>query len=236
MFDKRLPLNALIALTCIFSSPSTLASEVEMIKTTGYCVTRTGCFERAEVKLKNIAFTKILTMNMEKYDGDTDTYRCTFKHLIAAGAEELWECDSFNTSNTSYESFTFEYKVAGSTFTDTNNGSGYPTGTTHDVILGQSTDVKLAYTSTQQDTLYFDIHVKAQGVPTEIDIIYTHDNWLSTRIVDANNTNNIPSFSHWFRSQIPWGANSSVEFAIRMRAGGNESWDNNFGLNYFVSK
>ncbi|MCX7923958.1 MAG: CBM21 domain-containing protein [Clostridia bacterium] len=139
--------------------------------------------------------------------------------------------------------FAVKYEVDGQTYWDNNNGADYYLSAGYTakyprMILSESV-VALNYANgfkNTDSTFIGTIYLKNLGYDKVVKVVYSYDNWVTTKectaTYQANVGNNTESWT--FQGSVPTQA-TEVKFAIAYTVNGVTYWDNNFNSNYTLS-
>ncbi|WP_410771529.1 hypothetical protein [Fontibacillus sp. BL9] len=172
------------------------------------------------------------------YEGPTDAAHEAWNFAISTNSIENTHPELVNAQTIQ---FAIKYEVNGQTFWDNNNGQNYSVSryTESSTILGKP-NVLRAYDELIQDTFRGGVYVKNAGYSKQVKIVYTTDNWATTREGDATysmpaNTDDSVEAWHFTFNHIATSV-SQIKYAISYTVNGQTYWDNNNGQNYTVNR
>ena len=217
-----------------------------------------------QVAVKDLAFAKEVDLWIKTESGAWTNYRPGYFYK-KAGNTEIWTIDATRTVypySYGYElpalakpyEFAIRYKVNGKTYWDNNGGANYTLGYKDGELLGKDVNALVLYdgawnnTYAGTGTFYGQILVRNLAYEKQVEIVYTTDNWATTKAVPCHfvpsnwfpygttvTYPNAQGAERWsFQVEIPLGA-PNVEYAVSYRVNGVNYWDNNFGMNYKIS-
>lgn len=254
----------LLAAIIFTALQSAQAKEVELLTGWANKYSSLYCNMTALVKVKNLGFNKkikfhALLTNGEWGDLEGDDYyqtvRCNYVYTAADG-DEIWSIsvwkNGLNQGAYYAGEFVIKYEVNGQTYWDNNNGKNYHVG--HgiknkdfyvcyiakdcNVIQSASHRYQRFNKEKNEDEVISYIHVRTKdiGNSKKVKIVYTTDNWQTTKITLAKRST-LPydnySDLHWENEMIlTVEENENFEYAIAFEVDGDTFWDNNYGMNY----
>ncbi len=209
------------------------------------------------VRVKNISYAKQVFIHHLMADGTWYDMPLTYSHPSGNGYETWTAYVSSSYGLNDFGSqFAVKYVVNGQTYWDNNNGANYTLDADMGPLLGRSINVSayrpyvysLITSSNTNHYLYGSVDVRNLGYDKQVDIIYTTDNWQTTKVAAASYSGpyvyygyssfvnpNKYGIERWnFKTEI--GASDTVTFAVSYRVNGVTYWDNNEGLNYTVQE
>ncbi len=213
---------------------------------------------QVNIKVKNLAFEKKVTVHHQLLDGSWADYPATFMQ----NAEEGWEIWTANLGWNIYymgpytlgEKFCLKYEVAGQTYWDNNDGANYTLSQHGGYLLGSGFPLSARYASAYQvgvssTQAYITgvIDVKNLAPNKKLKVLYTTDNWATNGTMDAAfNSQYYPSYGSPIASPNAYGVEmwtfngyinntTKVEYVLSYEVNGKIYWDNNFGKNYSVN-
>ncbi|WP_334073598.1 MULTISPECIES: hypothetical protein [Paenibacillus] len=215
-------------------------SEVSVIYKNGY-VGFSG-----NIEVANLGPEKNVTVH---YTTDDTTWYDTSANYVGPtdGSHEKWRFSIFrNDASTDHPElknlksikFAIQYEVNNQTYWDNNGSANYYNEVNRNlplrsVILG-SPNVLSANSTLSNGEFSGDIYVKNLDPEKKVKILYTTDDWATTREAYAIYThplNNFNSVENWnYSINVPGATN--VKYAISYTTGGQTYWDNNYGHNY----
>lgn len=205
------------------------------------------------IQVKNLAYAKQVAILHQMSDGSWQEYPAVFSRTIDNNYE-LWSLSLANSANIWGDAFVVKYTVNGVTYWDNNNGQNYSMGILDGTWLNPAVNLQVNYRSlyynsyTNQTTLSGSVDIRNLAYNKKVDIIYTTDNWQTTRVASARyvgplyqvgysqfiNSPNKHGIERWTFLEYLGNA-SQVEFAVSYTVGGQTYWDNNHGANYRLS-
>lgn len=216
------------------------AGEVQLLSAKSHgCVTAPSCFPTTEtlVEIQNLGAGAEVGLRYRTKTGawaDAPGIRTTWP---AAAGKELWHV----APNGGTDAFAVYYKINGVTYWDNNNSRNYTMATLQDdALLGkaalgrpQGSRVKFP-----QDVVTGQILVKNLSYAKTVEVVYTDDNWASSKVVLASYKSTYPSgIEAWsFSAPIANSAFASkIQLAFHYTWSNGSAWDNNFGRNYVIN-
>lgn len=217
-------------------------SEVSVIYKPGY-VGFSG-----DIEVANLGPEKNVTVH---YTTDDTTWYDTSANYVGPtdGSHEKWRFSiSTNGSTTDHTElkdlrsikFAIKYEVNNQTYWDNNGSANYYNEVNRNyplrsVILG-APNVFNANSTLSNGEFSGNIYVKNLNPEKKVKILYTTDDWATTREAYAVYTgplNNFNSVENWnYSINVPGATN--VKYAISYTTAGQTYWDNNYGHNYEV--
>ncbi|GIO84655.1 glycogen-binding regulatory subunit of S/T protein phosphatase I [Paenibacillus faecis] len=217
-------------------------SEVSVIYKPGY-VGFSG-----DIEVANLGPVKNVTVH---YTTDDKTWYDTSASYVGPtdGSHEKWRFSiSTNGSTTEHAElkdlrsikFAIKYEVNNQTYWDNNGSANYYNEVNRNyplrsVILG-APNVLNANSTLSNGEFSGNIYVKNLNPDKKVKILYTTDDWATTReayAVYTGSLNNFNSVENWNYSINVPGA-THVKYAISYTTAGQTYWDNNYGHNYEV--
>jgi len=223
-----------ISVFCI----AALAGEVKLYKASSY-QTCSSCFVvNAEILVKNIAYNKKVTF---VYVQNGSTWRELDAVYVkdAGNGYELWKVPQLSGYIATGTRFAIKYTVGGVTYWDNNDSKDYFLPRVSQ-LLGPGINVVLNSAQWQSNDFsiyYGSIYVKNINLEKTVDIVYTFDNWQTTKVSRASyfygaDSGNAEIWQFALTNETPGSAN--LEYAVSYNTGGVNYWDNNFGQDYIV--
>lgn len=246
---------AILGVLVFFATASAAyAGEVELLSAQSYRQSNGGVldsFIKAKVKVKNLAYNKKITFHAQLdnntwADLDTVGYTVTSTYLYSvSGGYEVWSVNAtknfYITPEFFKEIFTVKYVANGQTYWDNNAGNNYFIGYNGYMLGGNLNVIQYdasAYRTQTNTIVFYGTVLVQKGVSTgRINIVYTTDNWTTTKTASAKFIDPATGASY-FQIEIP-SFTGTIEYAISYTKNiSNPSspvyWDNNFGLNYKI--
>lgn len=234
-------LLALLALLSL-SQLALAAGEIRMISVrSNACPPVSGCyasnFFEAMLEVQNLAYAKQVGIRYRNASGVWVNQAGEFSYSVT-GNREVWHVSLSQPPS----AYAFYYTVNGVTYWDNNSGKNYASAAyQYDGLLGTLpvgepiASWKLDNNSQTAGAVTGDVLVKNLGYGKTVKVVYTFDNWVTSREVQAAYLATLPSgFEAWsFRlpaSQAP--DFSKVKIAFYYSWGSGSAWDNNYGRNY----
>lgn len=201
--------------------------------------------KRFLVKVKNLGFSKTVSVHHKMADGSWKDYAGFFKSSID-DQTELWEV-VINTSNVSSmaDQFAIKYEVNGQIYWDNNNNNNYYLAADDGVMLAGDINILQYYASAYthysdqtKGSFYGSVYLKNLAFNKTVTVIYTTDNWatIQTKTLTYQSGPNKNNIEQWgFSIELALDANvTEIEYAYSYEVNGVTYWDNNFGANYKI--
>lgn len=172
------------------------------------------------------------------YEGPTDSTHEQWKFLVSTNSMNNTHPELINAQTIQ---FAIKYEVNGQTYWDNNNGQNYSVSryTDSSTILGKP-NVLRAYDSLYLNNFEGSVYVKNLNYSKEVKIVYTTDNWNTTReghasySIPANSDDSVENWHYSFNNID--SSVSQIKYAIAYTVNGQIYWDNNYGKNYTVNR
>lgn len=212
-----------------------------------------------EIEVENLAFEKKVTVVYSVDGGNWQSTQATYVRSIAGNKDvfifaiPMPESD-YNGGN--YDSrtvrFAIQYEVAGQTFWDNNGGQDYFVGTMGNNmqasrIILSAANVRLMGARSRfvrgwPGAWYFDgqIAIKNLGYHKQVNVVYTYDNWVTTRVASAYHQSTMANgVEVWaWNTSNAYHQDHTYKFAVSCEVNGQTWWDNNNnngGNNYLLN-
>ena len=216
------------------------ADEVQLVHvTSSQCPPASGCYRdqylRGIVEVKNIAYAKTVSIHYTEGNNVWKDFAASYVGPSTPG-KELW---SFNITTGKAPQFAIAYTVNGSTYWDNNGGADY---TFADYVF----DARLTYPDisgatglrdTTTSAVVGNILVKNRSYQKIITVIYTDDNWATTKSAAATYVATLPSGVEYWGFSAPVSAaapSDNLQLAFEYVHAYGTAYDNNYGDNYRV--
>lgn len=197
-----------------------------------------------KIEIANLAFAKQVTVFYENAAGAWVTAEATFGNALTDN-KEVW---SFKVDGQTGKAFAIRYIVNGQTYWDNNNGANYKLtaatlpwwGTYNTILFGKSNllvENAFGYVNSITNTGHFEgtVTLKNLGFQKTVNIIYSTDNWKTTKTLNATyrNLSSDGSLEYWtFVLDFPATPGTTIQYAVCYNVNNTTYWDNNFGKNY----
>jgi len=241
----------------------TTANPVQLVQATAYHSSHYGISAdefTIKIRVKNLGYEKKVNVWAKTATGTWTNLRAGYFVQSEENGDQIWTVIGTQASYPyasnlpelahPYE-FAIKYKVNGVTYWDNNNNQNYHLGATDGEMLGNDINVLALYSSgynntyNNYSTFYGQVLVKNLAYNKKVKIIYTTDNWATTKVLNCEfvSTHYFPYGStviypnnagveRWsFNANIPLNT-TSVKYAISYEVNGVTYWDNNYGKNY----
>jgi len=161
---------------------------------------------------------------------------------------EAWYFETEAVLGTDIEyDFAVRATINGVDYWDNNNGANYTIGygappiaknailNTAALLLYKANTYKTTYQGLTQVSFTGRVFIKNIAYEKIIKIVYTTDNWTTTKETYGRFENGTPTnVEHWsFHVKLPEDV-TNIQFAIAYEVNGFTYWDNNFGQNYSI--
>ncbi|RUT28980.1 hypothetical protein EJP77_16370 [Paenibacillus zeisoli] len=201
------------------------------------------------VEVSNLSYQKNVTIHYTPGDGKWYDTSASYEGPTEA-AREKWNfavsTSNLNNSNPQLSNaqkiqFAIKYEVGGQTYWDNNNGQNYSISRFNlsSTILGKPYVLRASDTI-YENTFAGDVFVKNVAYSKTVKIVYTTDNWNTTKegyATYSRPANSEESVQDWQFSFNNIGSNvSEIKYAISYTVNGQTYWDNNYGHNYTVKR
>lgn len=195
------------------------------------------------IEVENISQDKNVTV---RYSYNTvDWFECAANFYKSAEDNyEIWKFETpgkdLGYSGTVAVHFSIKYEVNGQTYWDNNNGqnyyiaAGYLIGVNCDFGIGAVADVS-AYKESNTNVVGY-LQLKNLGQPKTVKVIYTTDNWATTKEANAEFSNTSPtndSVENWYYTYKT--DSNNIQYKLSYTVNGETYVDDNFGEYYTVS-
>ncbi|USB32658.1 carbohydrate-binding protein [Paenibacillus sp. YPG26] len=240
-----------LALFALTFAQSAFASEqpVQLISSNFYAYKYGYVGFSGNVEVSNLNYQKNVTIHYTP--GDGKWYDTSASYVGPTDAShEKWGF-SVNTSDLNQTNpqistaqeikFAIKYEAGGQTYWDNNNGQNYSITRFNlsSTILGKP-NVLLASSSIYDNTFTGNVFVKNIAYNKTVKIVYTTDNWATTKegyATYSRPANTEETVQDWQFSFNNIGSNvSQIKYAISYTVNGQTYWDNNYGQNYTVNR
>jgi hypothetical protein len=217
-------------------SLNSLAAEVSLLKVDTVSLTsRNGSriHDSFSVLVENLGFQKELYIHANLNGVWTDIPMQFEKS--AGNGQEIWTLRIDRGVQYNLD-FAVRYQVNGKTFWDNNNNQNFQLDSSEGRRLF-GVNVLAAGDFFVRDYFFHSaITVKNIGSVKQVDVIYSTDNWATTKVAYAVFDHIHPGYENeeWHFDIDVSGAHE-IKYAISYRVNGVTYWDNNFGSNYFGS-
>ncbi|WP_433942962.1 hypothetical protein [Paenibacillus sp. SN-8-1] len=248
MYLSGLAFFAIFALTF---APSAFASDqpVQLISANIYTYKYGYVAFSGSVEVSNLSYQKNVTIHYNPGDGHWYDTSASYQGPTDSSHEKWnFEVSTSSVNNTNpqlanaqYIQFAIKYEVGGQTYWDNNNGQNYSVSRNNmsSTILGKP-NVLRASDYLYQNTFSGDVFVKNLDYTKTVKIVYTTDNWNTTKEGYASyyqSVNADDSVQDWhFSFNNIDSSISQIKYAISYTVKGQTYWDNNYGNNYTVSR
>lgn len=206
-----------------------------------------GAGAEGYIRVKNIGQDKKVTIRYSY--NNAEWFDCAASYYKPDGNNyEIWKFvtpgKDFGYRGIVAVQFSIKYEVNGQTYWDNNNGQkycvavGYVIGLTYDFGIGAIANVS-AYTDSGINNRYVAgrLQLKNLGQPKNVKVIYTTDNWATTREVNAEFEYTAyanSSVEEWYYS---YETNSkNIQYKLSYTVNGVTYIDDNFGDYYTVTE
>ncbi len=223
----------------LFASTAQAAGEVQLVHvTSSQCPPTSGCsrtpYLRGTVEVQNLAYSKAVTVRY--YSWSTAKWADAAASYVgpSSAGKELW---SFDIGTVGATQFAIAYSVNGATYWDNNGGQNYKVADYQFDALLTYPDISGAtgQRDTTKSAVVGNILVKNRGAQKTVRVVYTDNNWATTKYASATFVATLPSgVEYWsFEAPVASSASSSnVQLAFEYTHAYGTSWDNNYGRNY----
>lgn len=203
------------------------------------------------VKVKNLAYSKKVSIHHKNADGTWSDYAAAYKSTVNGGFE-IWTLHLYSSGNNPYgNQFVVKYEVNGNIYFDNNNGQNYTLNANDGIMLGKNINVlnrNDVYIYPNSGYINFNIDVRNLAYSKNVKVIYTTDNWATRSTLNAQfnsyymmgysyqQSPNIFGSENWTASVNLGYTPNSLKFFIQYDVNGKTYYDNNFGVNYTATK
>jgi hypothetical protein len=233
---------ATIAFLLFGLSLTTLAAEVNLQKEvilqkvdTISLTSRNGSriHDTFSVLVENLSFQKALFIHAN-LNGTWTDIPMQFEKSVGNG-KEMWKLRIDRGVQYNLE-FAVKYQVNGKVFWDNNNNQNFLIDSSEGRRLFGINVLAAGDYSVRNYFFHSTITVKNLGPTKQVDVIYSTDNWATTKVAYAVFDRSHPGYENeeWTFDVDVSGA-SEIKYAISYQVNGVTYWDNNFGRNYFGS-
>lgn len=207
------------------------------------------------IKVKNIDYNKKVYIHHSKLDNTWVDIPGSYKGQAEDGYE-IWEVNinwnAYAYSDYNYgDQFVVKFEANGNTYWDNNYNNNYSLEKGAGILLGNDVNVlkngiyKYDSYENGNTNFYGSIDVKNIAYDKTVTVVYSTDNWNTTRTVNASYSSyyvvpygatiyspNAQGVERWSFS-IDFGYHAdSIQFAVAYDVDGTTYWDNNYGRNY----
>lgn len=250
--------------TTVLRSANSEQAEVKLLMAETYVTSHYGFYAehlQIRVRIKDIAYDKDVRLWILADDGTWKESGPGYYKEDCGDGYEIWTINA-TISDSPYAGvpeyrwakpykFAVRYKANGNTYWDNNNGQNYTMGLKDGEKLGKGINVlKERLTAYYSDhagkvAFYGTVLVRNLAYHKNVKIVYTTDNWATTRTADCRFSGD-GYYSYGNHVEYPnvhgvenWSFNISLEsnvtdiaYAIAYDVDGETYWDNNMGENY----
>ncbi|WP_257447933.1 CBM21 domain-containing protein [Archangium lipolyticum] len=221
------------------TSAAQAAGEVQLVHvTSSQCAPASGChrtpYLRGTVEVQNLAYSKAVTVRY--YSWNTGAWADAAASYVGPSTtgKELW---SFDIGTVGATRFAIAYTVNGTTYWDNNGGQDYKVADYQLDALLTSPDISGAtgQRDTSKSAVVGNLLVKNRGAQKAVTVVYTDDDWLTTKSAPAAYVATLPSGIEYWSFEAPVStsaASGKVQLAFKYVHAYGTSWDNNYGHNY----
>lgn len=257
---KRFTLALAAALALV--NFSTAAAPVEVLKARSAQALYRVLWDQqlsVTVSVDNLAYSKVVEIVYRDSDNQWKTAPASYRHA-AGGNKEVWEASWVRNLRSGLPAldleFAVKYQVNGQTYWDNNGGQNHKvkfnTGEyiTKPVVAGYARAIKPS--ASGPGSLYVEAFAKNLSGAQEVKVHYSYNNWATTYVQNAAPSGpnsigytyvNYPNANgvKWWTLSSSNAAHqnttaSQVKYAISYKVNGVTYWDNNYGLNYTITR
>lgn len=219
----------------------------------------------ATVSVDNLAYSKVVEIVYRDSDNQWKAVPATYRHG-SGNNKEVWEAGWTRTTAGASPvpainlEFAVKYQVNGQTYWDNNSGQNHKvnlnTGeyVTKQVVseYARANKPYAANGVSYPGNLYVSALAKNLSGAQEVKIHYSYNNWATTHVQSASslssrtygyayltypNANGVKFWQLNSNSAVHQNTTASqVKYAISYKVNGVTYWDNNYGLNYTISR
>ncbi|MNN29041.1 putative phosphatase regulatory subunit [compost metagenome] len=242
---------AFLAIFALTFAQSAFASDqpVQLISANLYAYKYGYVGFSGSVEVNNLNYQKSVTIHYTpgngqwydtpaSYQGPTDSSHEKWNFAVSTYSGDTTNPQLQNAQNIQ---FAIKYEAGGQTYWDNNNGQNYSVSRYNlsSTILG-GPNVLRAFDSLSQNTFAGGVFVKNLDYTKTVKIVYSTDNWNTTKegyatyYGPANSDSSVQEW-HFSFNNIDSGV-SQIKYAISYTVNGQTYWDNNYGSNYTVNR
>ena len=207
-----------------------------------------------EARVASLGYNKQVYVHMKRWDGKWVEVPLVYRRPAGNGYE-IWDTGDGATaidppSGATYDpEFSLKYVVNGVTYWANNGGANYKQGRdTGSVLYGRNVYAGSYYApvlTSHNGKVSGVLTSRSLGAADSVTVVYSTDGWATTQTAVANapfwfwygayssaGNPNVYAFKEWIY-ELPVGAATTLEYAVKYTYNGQTYWDNNFGNNYF---